>query len=75
MLPMIGDQLPEWMPDSFWEWVASRNAGDNPRGDFIRDTRTSLAAGSDPNVWIASATACAEAREEFEKLRKRWESC
>ena len=59
------------MPDSFWEWVASRNAGDNPRGDFIRDTRTLLAAGSDLNVRIVSA--CAEAREEYEKLKKRWQ--
>ena len=59
------------MPDSFWEWVASRNAGDNPRGDFIRDTRTLLTAGGDPNARIASA--CAEAREEYEKLKTRWQ--
>ena len=30
----------------FFAWVASRRAGDNSRGDFIRDTREALANGA-----------------------------
>ena len=36
----------------YWNWVISRRAHNNPRGDFIKDTRDALADGSDPNVEI-----------------------
>lgn len=29
---------------AFWNWVVNRRATDNPRGDFIRDTRSLWAA-------------------------------
>lgn len=32
----------------FWQWVCDRKAHDNPRGDFIRDTRT-IRSVHDPN--------------------------
>ena len=34
---------------NFFEWVATRRAGNNPRGDFIRDTREGLRAHHGPN--------------------------
>ena len=40
---------------SFWTWVGSRKAGDNPRGDFIRDTRGALAAGANPDTLLHQA--------------------
>ena len=56
--------------DPFWQWVASRRAGENPRGDFIRDTRDFLGAGGDPEERIA--TACPEARDEYERLQRQY---
>ena len=32
----------------FWVWVASRHAHDNPRGNFIRDTRAGICMGKTP---------------------------
>lgn len=60
------------MTADFWAWVASRRAHQNPRGDFIRDTRDLLAAGIDPSTRIVGA--CEEARREHEKLRREWEA-
>lgn len=45
--------------ESFWSWVCSRRAHDNPRGDLIRDTRCLVGAGVDPSTRLISA--CSEA--------------
>lgn len=41
---------------NFFEWVATRRAGNNPRGDFIRDTREGLRiyAGPDRDAKLTS---------------------
>ena len=56
--------------DPYWHWVASRRAHDNPRGDFIRDTRDLLHAGGNPHVRIVSA--CTEARREHELMIRQY---
>ena len=56
----------------FWKWVVSLRAGDNPRGDFIRETRALLDIDVDPGTRIASS-ACPEAQEELDKLEKRYQ--
>ena len=53
-----------------WTWIASRRAGDNPRGDFIRDTRELLAANVDPGARIDSA--CDEAIRQYERLERQY---
>ena len=59
------------MSKEFWNWVASRKAHDNPRGDFIRDARWLLAAGKDPDTVIKRA--CSEALAEYYRLRRQWD--
>ena len=62
------------LPPPFFEWVASREAGDNPRGDFIRDTHMLL------NLERSEAElrtklrweACSEARGECRKLETEY---
>ena len=54
----------------FWEWVIMRKAHQNPRGDFIRDTRSVINAGNDPNAALDGAYG--PARDEHDKLWKRW---
>ena len=58
--------------DPFWRWVVSRRAGDDSRGDFIRDARDLLNNGGDPEERIM--TASAEARAEYERLRRQYEA-
>lgn len=42
----------------FWQWVCGRRAHDNPRGDFIRDTRT-IRSVHDPNeAWWEVCPNC-----------------
>ena len=59
------------------EWLCTRRAGDNPRGDFIRDTRdiqatpTKEAIGRD-RVNLRLLQACQEARIEEEKLLRQY---
>lgn len=53
-----------------WQWVAGRVAGDNPRGDFIRDTRAALESGLDPDSEVRHA--CREALNECSTLLRRW---
>ena len=60
------------MSNEFWNWVASKRAHENPRGDFIRDTRELLANGKDPDKVIYRA-ACSEALDEYHRFRRRWE--
>ena len=57
--------------DPFWQWVAMKQARENPRGDFIRDTRVLIHVGKNPGsrVW----SACDEARREYRKLCRQWE--
>ena len=54
----------------FWAWVCARRAHDNPRGDFIRDTRELVRMGINPGERIVGA--CAEALEEYDKLHARF---
>lgn len=62
----------------FVEWVCSLRAHNNPRGDFIKDTRglrkDALAAGEDPAKLVSRALsmACAEADAEYSRLQKEW---
>ncbi|MDE0004587.1 MAG: hypothetical protein OXQ29_18005 [Rhodospirillaceae bacterium] len=55
----------------FWFWVAGRKAHDNPRGDFIYDTRDLLERGIDPDTRIMSG--CGEAKVQYERLKSQWE--
>lgn len=57
--------------DSFWTWVCTRRAHDNPRGDFIHDARCLVDAGVDPSTRLVGA--CREAREEHDRLRRQYE--
>ena len=56
--------------DGFWDWVATRRACDNPRGDFIRDTRDLMKNGGDPGA--AMQTACPEAWDEYLEMRRKY---
>ena len=49
-----------------WRWIADQPDGDDPRGDFTRDTRYELSEGRDPAD--ALQTACHEAQEEYNRL-------
>lgn len=55
----------------FWQWVCKRNAYDNPRGDFIRDTREAVQMGRDPAGYLPGAVE--RAYEEYQKLRRQYE--
>ena len=57
--------------DPFWQWVAMKQARENPRGDFIRDTRVLIHVGKNPGSRLWSA--CDEARREYSKLCRQWE--
>ena len=59
------------MSKDFWNWVASRRVHDNPRGDFIRETRDLLAGGNDPDKALGHADSVA--LDEYDRLRKQWE--
>ena len=67
---MPQDQAQETsLPPPFFEWVAEKRAGENPRGDFIRDTRSLLQQGySETGIRGELARACQEARSEYQKL-------
>ena len=70
-LPEITTDYETNLPAAFWNWVCNRQAGDNPRGDFIRDTRDLLRVGRDsPDEVLESA--CAKAIEKYLTLRTRW---
>lgn len=59
----------------FWIFVASRRAHDNPRGDFIRDTRAGILMGETPKqlegVLLSSPNHLAH--QEYHRLRKGYE--
>ena len=52
--------------DPFWQWVAMKQARENQRGDFIRDTRVLIHVGKNPGSRLWST--CDEARREYRKL-------
>ena len=58
----------------FWLWVTRRRAGDNPRGDFIRDTRFLVSVhGPDADTLRARLySGCDEARRECLLLQSRY---
>ena len=59
---------------TFVDWVVTRRAGDNPRGDFIRDTRFVVGCGrasEDEIVWRMQ-TGCSEAAKEYRRLFRQF---
>ena len=69
-LPRITTDYDTNPRDAFWNWVCNRRAGDDPRGEFVRDTRVLLEVGKSPGQRLGSA--CTEAIEEYIRLRTRW---
>ena len=58
----------------FFEWVTTRRAHDNPRGDFIRDTRDTFKHhGESGCERLYNNNACWEAQRVGEALRREWE--
>jgi uncharacterized protein YozE (UPF0346 family) len=59
---------------TFYEWVIKRNVTDNPRGDFVTDTRhdeRTAQLSNSREAWEAylfAVGACSEARKVFDKL-------
>ena len=58
----------------FYEWVASLDAGDDPRGDFIRDTREAFRSWGATYCEDMLDGACAESREAYDALRCTYDS-
>ena len=64
----------------FQEWLGTRKAHDNPRGDFIEDSRTLLDLGKFPDVdtleqllwWLQQRGACEEAVAEARGLWREY---
>ena len=71
---MLQNQVEESsLPPPFFEWVAGRRADDNPRGDFIRDTRRILKQGvPEANLGWRLAAGCPEAQSECRKLESEY---
>lgn len=62
------------LPPPFFEWVAGKRAGDNPRGDFIRDTRRILRQGvSETDIGWKLAVAGPVAQEEYGRLESEYQ--
>ena len=57
----------------FWQWVCKRKAFDNPRGDFIRDTRDLMDAGIDPDTRLHRLSSNPEGERQYRKLLKNYE--
>lgn len=64
------DRIAKTEIDPFWRWVCARKAHNNPRGDFIRDTRDLIRRGIDPAT--QEAEMCWEAEREYERLRRAY---
>ena len=69
-LPQITTDYDTNLQAAFWNWVCNRRVGDDPRGDFVRDTRILLEVGKDPGTRLGEAST--EAVHEYIKLRTRW---
>lgn len=73
----MGSELSSEDFAAFWQWVCTRRPHDNPRGDFIRDTRR-IRSAHDPNEewWEACslrmAVACPEALAEYRRLVRQF---
>lgn len=66
--------MPEDIP-GFFEWVATtRRVTDTPRGDFVQDTKDLWRLLKDEAKCGAHyvSHACAEAKEQGEKLRRQY---
>ena len=74
---MTGPALAEEDHAVFWQWVCDRKAHDNPRGDFIRDTRI-IRSVHDPNEawWEVCPNyltgASLAAYEEYQRLVRQF---
>ena len=55
----------------FWDWVRTRKVTDNPRGDFVKDTRDLYEVNRDPNENMLRA--CYEAEQQHAKLRRQYD--
>ena len=61
------------MPNlKFFEWVTTLRAADNPRGDFIRDTRDAFNLGGKAYCENVMLSACPEANHERDRLWREW---
>lgn len=61
------------LPPPFLEWVAAKRAGDNPRGTFIRDTRSLMRQGvAEADLGWKLAGAAPEALSECRKLESEY---
>ena len=69
-LPMVTTDYSTNLEGAFWNWVCNLDDADDPRGDFIRDTRDLLALGGEPEE--AMVDACCQATAEYVKLRTQW---
>ena len=56
----------------FYEWVTTRRAGGNPRGDFIRDTRCVFEVGGESRCQERMDGACREAKHERDLLKREY---
>ena len=59
--------------EGFWAWVGRRRAGDNPRGDFIRDTQDALSRGLNPDA-LLNHIVNERAEQEDDLLWRRYAS-
>lgn len=57
--------------DPFWTWVCAQPDHNDPRGDFIRDTRDLVRGGVDPGTRIVGGSL--EARAEHDRLRREYD--
>lgn len=57
----------------FWRWIATRKAHDNPRGDFIRDTRDLMNMGIDPETCLHRLSGNPEGEKAFQGLLRAYE--
>ena len=64
-------------PTGFQQWLLTRKAHDNPRGDVIRDYQDRASSGHLDDVspigeWKSTANVCYEARREMRRLVAEW---
>ena len=67
-LPEVTTDYDTNLDADFWNWVCNRRAGEDQRGEFIRDTRILLEIGKQPGALMMDT----EAVQEYVKLRVRW---
>ena len=56
--------------DFFWAWICAQADGDDPRGDFIRDTRDLVRIGIDPDTRLYRVEGVVE--KEYDRLRREY---